>query len=68
MCGRLFFRALGLLLLVGATATWRQLRLSREGQITERFTKAIDQLDYAKSLSTGDVATVGGTRACLCSL
>jgi Pentapeptide repeats (8 copies) len=40
----------GLLLLVGATATWRQLRLSREGQITERFTKAIDQLDYAKSL------------------
>ena len=40
----------GLLLLVGAIATWRQLRLSREGQITERFTKAIDQLDYAKSL------------------
>jgi hypothetical protein len=40
----------GLLLLVGAIATWRQLRLSREGQITERFTRAIDQLDYGKSL------------------
>jgi uncharacterized protein YjbI with pentapeptide repeats len=40
----------GLLLLVGAIATWRQLRVSREGQITERFTKAIDQLDHAKAL------------------
>ena len=40
----------GLLLLVGAIATWRQLRLSREGRITERFTKASDQLDYGKSL------------------
>ena len=39
----------GLLLLVGAIATFRQLRVSREGQITERFTKAIDQLG-AKSL------------------
>jgi hypothetical protein len=40
----------GLLLLAGAIATWRQLRLSRKGQITERFTRAIDQLDYRKSL------------------
>jgi hypothetical protein len=40
----------GLVLLFGAIATWRQLRLSREGQITDRFTKAIDQLDYTKSL------------------
>jgi hypothetical protein len=34
----------GALLLVGALATWRQVQISREGQITERFTRAIDQL------------------------
>jgi hypothetical protein len=34
----------GLLLVVGAIATWRQIRISREGQITERFTRAVDQL------------------------
>jgi hypothetical protein len=28
----------------------QELQLSREGQITERFTRAIDQLDYTKSL------------------
>jgi Pentapeptide repeats (8 copies) len=28
----------------------QELHLSREGQITDRFTKAIDQLDYEKSL------------------
>jgi hypothetical protein len=33
----------GLLLAAGAVATWRQVRISREGQITERFTRAIDQ-------------------------
>jgi hypothetical protein len=51
----------GLLLLVGAIATWRQLRLSHEGQITERFTEAIDQLNYRKSLEVrltkGDIPT-----------
>jgi hypothetical protein len=31
-------------LLVGAYVTYRQLQTSREGQITERFTRAIDQL------------------------
>ena len=34
----------GLLLIVGAVATWRQVHISREGQITERFTRAVDQL------------------------
>jgi Pentapeptide repeats (8 copies) len=34
----------GLLLVAGAIATWRQVQVNREGQITERFTRAIDQL------------------------
>ncbi len=34
----------GLLLLLGAFATWRQVQISREGQITERFSRAIEQL------------------------
>jgi hypothetical protein len=33
----------GLLVVVGGAATWRQVRVSREGQITDRFTHAIDQ-------------------------
>jgi hypothetical protein len=38
----------GLLLLVGAVGTFRQLTVSREGQVTERFTRAIDQLGSDK--------------------
>jgi uncharacterized protein YjbI with pentapeptide repeats len=34
----------GLLLAAGALATWRQVRISREGQVTERFTRAVEQL------------------------
>jgi len=34
----------GLAVAGGAIATWRQVRISREGQITERFTRAVDQL------------------------
>jgi hypothetical protein len=34
----------GLLVVTGALATWRQVHISREGQITERFTRAVDQL------------------------
>ena len=34
----------GLLVVAGAVATWRQVHVSREGQITDRFTRAIDQL------------------------
>jgi hypothetical protein len=34
----------GLLVVAGAVATWRQVQINREGQITERFTRAIDQI------------------------
>ncbi|MEV1084892.1 pentapeptide repeat-containing protein [Streptomyces sp. NPDC050211] len=34
----------GLLVVLGAAATWRQVHVSREGQITERFTRAVDQI------------------------
>jgi hypothetical protein len=34
----------GLLLTAGAIASWRQLQISREGQFTERFTRAVDQI------------------------
>jgi hypothetical protein len=34
----------GLVLVLGAGATWRQIQINREGQITERFNKAIDHL------------------------
>jgi Pentapeptide repeats (8 copies) len=36
----------GLAVLVGATAALRQVRVVREGQVTERFTRAIDQLGH----------------------
>src|SRR4029453_12015946 len=34
----------GGVLLLGAYLTYRQLRVSREGQLTDRYTKAVDQL------------------------
>jgi hypothetical protein len=36
----------GLAVLVGATVAFRQLEVAREGQVTERFTRAIDQLGH----------------------
>jgi uncharacterized protein YjbI with pentapeptide repeats len=36
--------AAGLLLVIGAVATWWQLQISREGQLTERFSRAVEQL------------------------
>jgi Pentapeptide repeats (8 copies) len=39
----------GLLLVAGAIATWRQVQISREGQITERFSRAIDHLGDARA-------------------
>jgi hypothetical protein len=48
----------GVLLAVGAIATWQQVKISREGQITDRFTHAIDQLG-----SDNRVVRVGGIRA-----
>jgi hypothetical protein len=41
----------GLLALFGAVSAFRQLRVTREGQITDRYTKAIDQLDTQKALA-----------------
>jgi hypothetical protein len=38
----------GGILLVGAYLTWRQLAVNREGQITERYTRAIDQLGHSQ--------------------
>jgi hypothetical protein len=38
----------GIGIVAGAVATWRTLRINREGQITERFTRAIDQLGSDK--------------------
>ena len=34
----------GALLVIGAIATWRQIHITRQGHITDRFTKAIDHL------------------------
>ena len=34
----------GLLVVIGAVATWRQVHISREGQLTDRFSRAVDQL------------------------
>lgn len=34
----------GGLLLAGAYLTWRQLQVNREGQITERYTRGVEQL------------------------
>jgi hypothetical protein len=34
----------GLLVVIGAIATWRQVHVSREGQLTDRFSRAVDQL------------------------
>jgi hypothetical protein len=34
----------GVVLLFGAVQAWRQLQVSREGQLTERYTRAVEQL------------------------
>lgn len=34
----------GLLVVLGAAATWRQVQVNRDGQITERFSRAIEHL------------------------
>src|ERR1700722_10115781 len=38
----------GVLVIGGALGTWRQVRISREGQITDRLTHAMDQLGSDK--------------------
>jgi hypothetical protein len=41
----------GGVLLLGAYFTYRQLRVTREGQITDRYTKAVDQLGSGRRAS-----------------
>lgn len=49
----------GLLLVAGAIATWRQVQVNREGQITERFSRAIDQLgSKAPDVRLGGIFTL----------
>jgi hypothetical protein len=36
----------GTVLILGAFFTWQQLRATREGQVTDRYTKAVDQLGH----------------------
>jgi hypothetical protein len=50
-------QALGALLLVaGVISTWQQVLISREGQVTERFTRAVDQLgSQAVDVRTGGI-------------
>jgi Pentapeptide repeats (8 copies) len=49
----------GLLLAVGAVATWRQVQVNREGQITERFARAVDQLgSSAPDVRLGGIYTL----------
>lgn len=38
----------GIVVVTGAIATWRQVRISRDGQITDRLTHAIDQVGHEK--------------------
>jgi hypothetical protein len=46
----------GLLLVAGVIATWQQVLISREGQVTERFTRAVDQLgSQAVDVRTGGI-------------
>jgi hypothetical protein len=50
----------GVVIALGAVFTYRQLQVNREGQITERFTRAVDQLGNEK----GHVdVTLGGIYA-----
>ena len=48
----------GIIVAVGLIATWQQVKNSREGQITDRFTHAIDQIGNEKP-----EVRVGGIRA-----
>lgn len=42
--GTLIQLAGGALLVIGVVATWRQLHINRESQITDRYTRAVEQL------------------------
>jgi hypothetical protein len=46
--GQLIQVLAALVVVAGAVATWQQIRIAREGQITDRFTRAIDHLGSDK--------------------
>jgi hypothetical protein len=46
--GQLIQVLAALVVVAGAVATWQQIRIAREGQITDRFTRAIDHLGSGK--------------------
>jgi Pentapeptide repeats (8 copies) len=46
--GQLIQMMAALIVVAGAVATWRQIQVTREGQITDRFTRAIDHLGSDK--------------------
>src|SRR5205085_43814 len=50
----------GMVVLVGVYFTWQQLITTQEGQITDRFTKAIDQLGKSDSPSSDEPETKKG--------
>ena len=53
----------GSVLIVGAYFTYRQLHTAREGQITERYTRAIDQLGDAQlDVRLGGIYALGADR------
>lgn len=46
----------GLLLLVGFYSTWKSIHIAQEGQITERFTRAVEQLgSSSRSIRIGGI-------------
>ena len=50
----------GAVLLIGAYFTWRQLQITREGQVTERFTNAVDQLGHKeRDVRVGGIYALG---------
>src|SRR5215212_519087 len=53
----------GAALLSGLYFTWRTLQVNREGQITERFTRAIDQLGKVEDRQKLFEIRVGGIYA-----
>jgi len=53
----------GLALLLGLYFTWRTLQVNREGQITERFTRAIDQLGKVEDGTKRFEIRIGGIYA-----
>ncbi len=54
----------GAFLLFGLYFTWRTIQVSQEGQITERFTRAIDQLGSERSNGTPNLEVrIGGIYA-----